>query len=120
MSGEELFGLILLFAVSSGCGVLFYTIGIWAEKSKKPFGFRTGKEVKPESITDIPGYNLENARMWKCYSAPYFLAAAFSAVSLWIPDGIRISVALLIGACTLGIGWLILRYNRIFREYSVK
>ena len=118
MSGEEIFGLMIMLGCCFGCGAMIYGIGIWAEKSKKPFGFWTYKEVKPESISDIPAYNRENGKMWKIYSIPYFLAALCGIGGIWCPWLNALAVSLVILACTLGIGWLIWYYKRIFRKYS--
>ena len=114
MAGEEIWGLILMFGICIGCGAMIYGIGIWAELSEKPFGFWTFREVKPESITDIPAYNQENARMWKRYSLPYFAAGVLAFLS------IMISAVLLTLSCTVGIWWLVRAYQRIFRKYSAK
>ena len=114
MSGEEIFGLIVLLGCCVGCGAMFYGIGLWAERSKKPFGFWTFKEVMPDSIFDVAAYNLENGRMWKRYSLLYFLAGAFGVISIWI------CAVILIVSCTAGFWWLIRGYRRIYRKYSVK
>ncbi len=118
MTGEEIFYLIMILGVCFGCGCVFFSMGLWAEKSKKPFGFWTGKEVKPETIRDIPAYNRENGRMWKQYSVPYFLACIFAVAGIWLPHVKWVPIALIVGACTLGIVWLILRYKRILQKYS--
>ena len=120
MSGEDIFGLIIMVTVSFGCGVLFYAMGLLAVRSKKPFGFWTGKEVKPETISDIPAYNRENGKMWKLYSLPWFVTGVLYFGGIRFPALQWLSVALLIAAGTAGIGWLICRYNRIFKKYSVK
>ena len=112
MAGEVIWGLILMFGICIGCGAMIYGIGIWAEQSEKPFGFWTFREVKPESIMDIPAYNRENARMWKRYSLPYFAAGVLAFAS------IAISAVLLTLSCTVGIWWLVRAYQRIFRKYS--
>ena len=114
MTGEEIFGLIMMLGCCFGCGAMIYGIGLWAEKSKKPFGFWTFKEVKQESISDIPAYNRENARLWKLYAASYFLAGFSAFFSVWIP------ILILIFSCTAGIWWLIRGYRRILRKYSAE
>ena len=118
MSGEEMFGLIIMLGCCFGCAAMIYGIGFWAEKSKKPFGFWTFKEVKPDSISDIPAYNRENSRMWKRYSIPWFLAALCAIGGIWLPWLNILAISLVILACTLGIGWLIWYYKRILRKYS--
>ena len=120
MPGEEIFCLIMMLGCCFGCGAMIYGIGLWAERSKKPFGFWTFKEVRPESITNIPAYNRDNSRMWKLYAMPYFLAGIFEFISIWMPSISWLPIALLIFSCTIGIWWLIRRYQRIFRKYSAK
>ena len=120
MTDEDIFGLIIMGGVSFCCGALFYAMGLWAERSPKPFGFWTGKEVRADSLSDIPGYNRENAAMWKCYSLPYFLAGGFYIAGIRFPALGWVSVGLLTLAGTAGIGWLVWRYNRILRKYKVK
>ena len=119
MSGEEIFGLMIMLGCCFGCGGMIYGIGIWSEKSKMPFGFWTFHEVKPESISDIPAYNRENGKMWKIYSIPYFLAALCGIGGIWLPWLNWLAVSLIILASTLGIVWLIWYYKRIFRKYSL-
>ena len=120
MTGDGIFGIIMMLCISFGCGALFFGLGLWAQRSKNPFGFWTGKEVKTEFIPDIPAYNRENAKMWKIYSTPYFLSCVFSVVGIWLPGFNWFSVTLLFAACTLGIGWLIWQYKKIYRKYSIK
>ena len=120
MSGEEIFGLIIMLGCCLGCGAMFYGIGLWAEISKMPFGFWTFKEVRPESVTNIPAYNRENARMWKLYAGPYFFSGIFEFISIWIPILNWVAIALLLASCTLGIWWLIHEYQRIFRKYCAE
>ena len=119
MSGEEIFGLIVILGVCFGCGAMILGIGIWAERSKKPFGFWTFREVIPESISDIPSYNRENGKMWKAYSVPYFLAGFCGICGIWLPWCHQIAGVLVILACTLGILCLIWCYKRISRKYFV-
>ena len=97
-----------------------FGIGIWAERSRKPFGFWTGKAVKPETITDILAYNRENSRMWKAYSVPFFSISVCYIVGIWLPKLQILSVVGLFLVCTLGIGWLIWKYRHILSKYSVK
>lgn len=118
MSGEEIFGLMIMLGCCLGCGGMIYGIGLWSEKSKKPFGFWTYKEVKPESISDIRAYNRANGKMWKIYSIPYFLAALCGIGGIWLPWLNWLAVSLIILASTFGIVWLIWYYKRVFRKYS--
>ena len=120
MTGDDIIGLIVILLVSLGCGALFFGMGHCAERSKKPFGFWTFKEVRPESITDIPAYNRENGKMWKLYSLPWFLTGVLYSGGIRFYALEWLSVALLVLVNTAGIGWLVCRYNRIFRKYSIK
>ena len=117
MTGEQIFGLIMIAGISFGCGAMIFGIGLWAERSKKPFGFWTFKEVKPEAISDIPAYNRENGKLWKLYSIPFFLAAALYVAGIRFPILQITSIILLVAACTAGIGWLIWQYKRIERKF---
>lgn len=79
--------------------------------------FYAGTEVDPRTVRDIPAYNRENARMWKLYSIPYWLAGFFGIFGLfqnWI--AVLCGVCILI-ACTVGIWWLLREYRRIARKY---
>lgn len=118
MSGEDIFGLIIMLMVSLGMGALCYGLGVSAARSKKPFGFWTGTEVKSESISDISAYNRENAKMWKLYSIPYFLSGLCTLSGIWVPMIQMFSVILLGAVSMIGIGWLIWKYKRIIRKYS--
>ena len=117
VSGDQIFGLIMILGTCFSCGAMVYGIGLWAEKSKKPFGFWTFKEVKGEFISDIPAYNRENGKMWKIYSIPYFLAGFCGIGGVWIPLLNVLTICMIISACTFGIGWLIWYYKRISRKY---
>ena len=119
MTGEQILGVIMILGVCFGCGAMIYGISLWAEKSKKPFGFWTFKEVKSESISDVSAYNRENGKMWKIYSIPYFLAGFCGIGGIWFLWLHAVAGILMILACTLGIGWLVWYYKRIFRKYSL-
>ena len=105
---EWIIGLI----VDLGCAALFYSIGVYAQKSKKPMGFWSGKEVKASELTDVEQYNRENAVMWKVYSL-WYVAAAVAAI--W--DSM-ISVIILLLSCTVGLAILIVTYKRIYNRYK--
>ena len=117
MTGEEIFGLIIMIWFVGGCGLIFAGIGFRASRSKKPVGFWTGKEVKPETVTDIPGYNAENARMWYWYSSPYFVSVLLSILGIWVEWANMAALGLVILACTLGLWWLIRTYKNIEKRY---
>ena len=120
MSGEDIFGLIIMLSVSGSCGVFFWFLGRNALNSRKPVGFWTGKGIKAESISDIAAYNRENARLWKIYSLSYFVICILSVAGFWISWMNMLAVILLILVCTAGVGWLIWKYTRIYRKYCIK
>ena len=53
-------GKIIWWIVSYGCAILFFAIGVYALKRKKPMWFWSGTEVDASQITDIKQYNKEN------------------------------------------------------------
>lgn len=105
---------IIMCVVCFGCAVLFYAIGVYAKKLKKPMHFWSGVEVDAAKITDIGQYNRENGVMWQLYSLWYFAAGAAG-----IFNSIFALVFLILG-CTAGLVILVCSYNRIFQKYSVK
>ena len=107
-------GKIIMWIVSFGCAILFFSIGVYAQKLKKPMWFYSGSEVDASKITDVGQYNKENGIMWKLYSLWYFaagVAGTWSDMALF---------ALLILSCTVGLALLVWSYNRIFKKYSVQ
>lgn len=100
----------LLFG--GGVAALFTGIGIYAMHRKEPMWFWAGSTVQPESITDIPAYNRENGWMWIIYSIPFWLDVILGW--RWPKFG-GVMIAL---ACTVGIAWLIWRYQRILKKYQ--
>ena len=119
MDGERIFGIILMTFVNLMCAGIFYGIGVWAQKRKDPMHFYSGTTVDPRTISDVPAYNRENARLWKQYSIPFWICAACAFGSIWVEVLMKISVALLVVGCTLGGIWLILKYNRILKAYKI-
>ena len=119
MDGEQIFSIILMTFVNLLCAGIFYGIGVWAQKRKDPMHFYSGTTVDPRTISDVPAYNRENAKLWKQYSIPFWFCAAFAFGSIWMEILMKISVALLIVGCTLGGIWLILKYNRILKAYKI-
>lgn len=107
-------GAIIMCVVCFGCAVLFYAIGVYAKKLKKPMHFWSGVAVDAAKITDIGQYNRENGTMWQLYSLWYFAAGAagiFNSI---------FALVFLILSCTAGLVILVCSYNRIFQKYSVK
>ena len=120
MNGENIFGVIIMVLSNLICAGSFYGIGVWASKRKAPMHFYSGSKVDPRTISDIPAYNRENAAMWKQFSVPFFLAAACSIAGLWEKRLGTIGIILLVAGSTAGIGWLVIRYNRILKKYQVR
>ena len=90
-------GSIIWYVVCFGCAILFYSIGMYSQKLKTPMHFWAGSKVDAEQITDIKGYNHENARMWKLYSL-WYVAAGLAEI--W---DTYLAMLLLFGSCTLGL-----------------
>lgn len=67
-------GKMIMWAVSFGCAILFFCIGVYARKLEKPMWFWSGSEVDAAKITDVKQYNKENGVMWQLYSLWYFAA----------------------------------------------
>ena len=107
-------GMIIWCITIFGCAILFFGLGVYAEKREKPMHFWAGTTVDEKKITDVKTYNKENARMWKIYSLWYFASGVIYFWSTWI------AVAILVLSCTLGIGILIATFNRIEKKYKTK
>ena len=107
-------GIIIWCITIFGCAILFYGMGIYAQKSEKPMHFWAGTTVDESKITDVKAYNKANARMWKFYSLWYF---ASGIIYFWNEV---ISVIILVLSCTLGMGILVATFNRIEKKYKVK
>ena len=107
-------GKIIMWVVCFGFGILFYSIGVYAQRSKKPMWFWSGTEVKPWTITDVKSYNKENALMWKLYSLWYFAAGV---AEIW---NTVVAVVLLVASFVIGFPILIATYDRIYKKYRVK
>lgn len=116
---DALFGSMILTLCGVGCGGLFYGIGIWAQKPKTPMHFWAGTDIDPSQISDIISYNQANARMWKCYSIPYWLSGLAGIGVLWSEGCSVLCLGLLVLAGTVGIWWLIQTYRRIWDCYSI-
>lgn len=107
-------GKIIMWLVSFGCAFLFFAIGVYARKLKKPMWFWSGSEVDASQITNVTQYNKENGIMWQLYSL-WYLAAGLAEIWNTI-----LALILLVLSCTVGIAILILSYNRIFKKYRRK
>ena len=111
-------GKIIWWIVSFGCAILFYSIGVYAAKLKKPMHFWSGSAVDPKTISNVPAYNRANGRMWKQFSVPFWMCGILSIGSLWA-DWCAVAYTILIFAGSIGGGiWLALRYNQIRKKYA--
>ena len=117
MNGALFIGALIMCSCCFGCAFLFLLIGIHADKSVKPVGFWSGKEVDPHSVSDVDSYNKENARMWKMYSVPYFLSGILSIPGGYHEGFIIASAVVLSLAALLGIPVLISNYRKIEKKY---
>ena len=117
MDGERIFGIILMTFLNLMCAGIFYGIGIWAHNRKDPMHFYAGSTVDPNTISDICAYNRENEKMWKIFSVPFWFSAVSAFFSIWLDVLMIISVTVLVIGCTVGIGWLVWQYNRIYKKY---
>ncbi len=104
-------GAIIWYCTTFGCAVLFYLIGVYAQKREKPMWFWAGSEVDAKKITDVPQYNKENGRMWKLYSVWFWIAGA-----AWHWSYVAALTFLILG-CTVGIGILIGTFLKIEKKY---
>ena len=120
MEGEQILSVIIMCGCGFGMGALFYWMGHWAQNRKDPMHFCSGSTVDPKTISDIPAYNHANARMWKIYSIPYWLTAVFGLLTIVDSRFSAVSSILIFLACTVGIGWLVWKYNRICRQYMIR
>ena len=106
-------GKIIWWAVTFGCAVLFYAIGIRGQKRETPMIFWVETKVDASRISDVARYNEENAVMWKRYSLWYFAAGL---AAFW--DILAAMVILLLGG-SVGIVFLIHSYNSIYKKYKI-
>ncbi len=120
MNGESIFGSIIMLMCSLICSGAFVGISVWARKRKDPMHFYSGVQVDPKTVSDIPAYNLANARMWLVFSVPFTLSAIASIVSFFVDWAAIVCVLLLFGGCIIGIPLLLLRYRRIADEFITR
>ena len=106
-------GKIIWYITTLGCGILFFSIGIYARKLEKPMWFWSGVEVKDSEITDVEHYNKANGRMWKLYSLWY---VASGAAEIW---NSILALAFLLLGCSVGIALLVWSYQKIYNKYKV-
>ncbi|MBQ8655282.1 MAG: hypothetical protein IJ507_10145 [Clostridia bacterium] len=106
-------GKLIMWAVSFGCGILFFAIGVYARNREKPMWFWSGSEVCASQISDVKQYNRENGVMWKLYSLWYFAAGT---AAIW---NAVLALVFLVSGCTAGMVLLVASYHRIFNKYRV-
>ena len=106
--------LIIWFVTMFGCAALFYALGVYAKHLKKPMWFWSGSTIDPDSITDIPKYNLANSRMWKAYSLFFWAAGALFPV-----NEMAAIVVMFIGFLP-GLPVLVFVYTKIEKKYKEK
>ena len=109
---DDVAGTIIWCVTVLGCALLFYGIGIYANRIEKPMWFWSGTEVDPASITDVKAYNKENAKMWKWYSVWYW-ASGF----VWIWNHTLALIVLMLG-CSAGIAILVRTFLKIEKKYK--
>ena len=120
MDGAKILGVIVMALCGFGCGALFFGIGVWAAGSKKPMHFWSGSTVDPRSISNLPAYNRANARMWKQFSVPFWMCGVLAIASIWA-QWCAAAYTILIFAGSIGGGiWLVLRYQKISRQFTVR
>jgi len=120
MDGVSIFGSIIMLLCSLFCSGAFWGIAVWAKKRKDPMHFYSGVAIDPKTVSDIPAYNLANARMWQIFSVPFFLSFIASIFSFFVPWAIGVCAVLLFGGCIIGIPWLLLRYRKIADKYIIR
>ncbi|MCI5976876.1 MAG: hypothetical protein SOT64_05565 [Candidatus Faecousia sp.] len=113
----EFIGTIILTAFCFAGGAVFFGIGVYAGRKKGPMNFWAGEQIAPESVTDIPAYNRQNAVMWKWYSLSYFLTGLCALLSIWSRGWNYICLGTLVLGCCGGMIAVICRYRNIRRKY---
>ena len=106
-------GMVLYFV----CGIMFLSLGLWADRSKNPVSFWAGRPVKAEWVTDVAGYNRANSIMWKVYSGTYFLSGILSLLGIWWEIFIHLSLILTLLSAFPGIPIMIMHYKKIEKKY---
>ena len=119
MNAGKILGAIVMIFCGFGCGALFFGIGVYAGKLKKPMHFYSGSTVDPRTISNVPAYNRENGKMWKQFSVPFWMCGILAIGSFWA-DWCAVGYTILIFVGSLaGSVWLVLRYQRIRKKYAV-
>ena len=113
----EFIGTIILTAFCFAGGAVFFGVGVYAGRKKGPMNFWAGEQIAPESVTDIPAYNRQNAVMWKWNSLSYFLTGLCALLSIWSRGWNYICLGTLVLGCCGGMIAVICRYRNIRRKY---
>ena len=67
----------------------------------------------------MPAYNRANGKMWKQFSVPFWMCGVLAIGSLWA-DWCSLAYTILIFAgSVIGGIWLVLRYQKICKQYAV-
>ena len=120
MDKEAIVGAVIMALCGFGCGLLFWAIGAWAERSKKPVAFWSGSKVDPGKVKDIPAYNHANAVMWKAYAMPYWLSGLIGCLG-FLGEGVVLAAAIVMTlSCFPGMFFLVFRYGKIEKQYISK
>ena len=119
MDGERIFLIILMCFLNLMIAGIMYAIGLWAQNRKDPMHFYSGTTVDPKTISDIPAYNLEIAKMWKEYASAYLLCGVFAFGSIWLEALMTVCIVILCISCTAGCGWLVWKYSKIHKRYKI-
>ena len=114
MSGEEIFGLIIMVGSCWLCAAIFCGVAFWSSKRKDPMHFWTGSTVDPKTISDISSYNRENAVMWYVYSAFYWLSGIVAFFHMMT------AVVIMVIAAVPGLLVLVKWYNHIHNKYMIR
>ena len=104
----------IMYSITFGCAILFYSIGIYAKRSKTPIWFWAGSKVDESEISDVKKYNEANSVMWKIYSLWYFAAGI---AEIW---STMLSATFIILSAVPGIPLLIWHYLKIKKKYTLK
>ena len=113
MSGEDILALIIMVGCCWLCAAIFCGIALWAAKRKDPMHFYSGTTVDPRTISDIPAYNWEIARLWFVYSVFFWISGIVAFFHMMA------AVIIMSLACVPGIFLLVLSYQRIHKKYKI-
>ncbi|MBO4508499.1 MAG: hypothetical protein J5747_07650 [Spirochaetaceae bacterium] len=113
MNKSETFGLVIYIVSILCCSGAFVAVGIYSFKRKDPMNFWTFSNVPAEKVSDIPGYNRANGKMW-------FVAAIVTAANIpFAFYNLFVAGMVLVAMCAVGLPCLIITYNKICKKYFV-